>query len=350
MQNMSRKAKYEKLRQELQNDAESQISTKGISAYAERLSRLDTTATEQLEVKEEENHDPIHLRREAYFADETQKEKASPAASSFNNEYLDEYISEVKEYNKQRGLLASEDTQVNILKQLREQSSIRPFEEKMVSTSKDNLLDDMDIPSFVLPEDDTLRNTISMEVKQLLDQSGNSGEMLKTLEPAPTPEIKKSRRMKPPVEEETTDIQLIVDDEDDEEDDDEWDDEDEEETKKPRWKLFGRHRDEDDDEEEEEDQDEEDEDWEEDETQPHRFFGKLRSHMQEEKELREKLMSETVQLRAQMDDYEDELNDMNDSVSYTNRLLNFILVLLILALLVVLGIVVYWILLQKGII
>ena len=75
MQNMSRKAKYEKLRQELQNDAESQISTKGISAYAERLSRLDTTATEQLEVKEEENHDPIHLRREAYFADETQKER-----------------------------------------------------------------------------------------------------------------------------------------------------------------------------------------------------------------------------------------------------------------------------------
>ena len=145
-------------------------------------------------------------------------------------------------------MLASEDTQVNILKQLREQSSIRPFEEKMVSTSKDNLLDDMDIPSFVLPEDDTLRNTISMEVKQLLDQSGNSGEMLKTLEPAPTPEIKKSRRMKPPVEEETTDIQPIVDDEDDEEDDDEWDDEDEEETKKPRWKLFGRRRDEDDDE------------------------------------------------------------------------------------------------------
>lgn len=119
--------------------------------------------------------------------------------------------------------------------------------------------------------------------------------------------------------------------------------------KSQRWKLFGRRRDEDDDE-EEEDQDEEDEDWEDEETQPHRFFGKLRSHMQEEKELREKLMSETVQLRAQMDDYEDELNDMNDSVSYTNRLLNFILVLLILALLVVLGIVVYWILLQKGII
>ena len=347
MQNMSRKAKYEKLRQELQNDAESQISTKGISAYAERLSRLDTTATQQLEVKEEENHDPIHLRREAYFADETQKEKAGTATSSFNNEYLDEYISEVKEYNKQRGLLASEDTQVNILKQLREQSSIRPFEEKMVSTSKDNLLDDMDIPSFVLPEDDTLRNTISLEVKQLLDQSGNSQEMLKTLEPSP--EIKKPRRMKPPVEEEEfTDSQPILE-EDDEEEDDEWDDEDEEETKKPRWKLFGRRHDDEDDEEDETQED--DEDWEDDdETQPHRFFGKLRSHMQEEKELREKLMSETVQLRAQMDDYEDELNDMNDSVSYTNRLLNFILVLLILALLVVLGIVVYWILLQKGII
>ena len=72
--------------------------------------------------------------------------------------------------------------------------------------------------------------------------------------------------------------------------------------------------------------------------------------MKEERELREKLMNETVQLRVQMDEYENELNDMNDSVSYTNRMLNFILVLLILALLVVLGIVVYWILLEKGMI
>lgn len=83
MQNMSRKAKYEKLRQELQNDAESQISTKGISAYAERLSRLDTTATEQLEVKEEENHDRSICAAKLILLDETQKEKASPAASSF---------------------------------------------------------------------------------------------------------------------------------------------------------------------------------------------------------------------------------------------------------------------------
>lgn len=103
----------------MQNDAESQISTKGISAYAERLSRLDTTATQQLEVKEEENMHRSICAAKLIFADETQKEKAGTATSSFNNEYLDEYISEVKEYNKQRGLLASEDTQVNILKQLR---------------------------------------------------------------------------------------------------------------------------------------------------------------------------------------------------------------------------------------
>ena len=88
MQNMSRKAKYEKLRQELQNDAESQISTKGISAYAERLSRLDTTATEQLEVKEEENHDPIHLRREATISDLTITVRTSHTAVQCNAIYF----------------------------------------------------------------------------------------------------------------------------------------------------------------------------------------------------------------------------------------------------------------------
>ena len=320
MQNMSRKAKYKKLRQELQMDAEAQISTKGLSEYTERLSRLDQTAAEQIDVQQEENHDPAHLRRESYFVQKTAEKKPQDSSTAtFNNEYLDEYISEVKEYNKQRGLLSSEDTQVNILKQLRESSSVRPFEEKMVSTSKDNLLDDMDIPAFV-QSDETLRNTISMEVRQLLDQSAATAEA--------------------PQEEETQPQQE--------------EQEEPKEEKKPRWKLFGkRSEDDEDDEEEDEDLDEEEEeDWDEedDQTRPHRLFGRLRSHMKEERELREKLMNETVQLRVQMDEYENELNDMNDSVSYTNRMLNFILVLLILALLVVLGIVVYWILLEKGMI
>lgn len=344
MQKMSRKAKYEQLRQELQNDAETQISTKGLSEYAERLSRLDTQATEQLEVQADENHDPIHLRREAYFADETQTvKKAEPAESSaFNNEYLDEYISEVKQYNKKRGLLASEDTQVNILKQLRESSSISPFEERMVSTQKDDVLDDMDIPSFVLPEEETLRNTISLEVKQLLDQDEIQPRNIREAAPQETVDVPQPQEfLETPKPQKVKEPELADEAEDEEEDDEEFE-------RKPRWNLFGRKRRDADEDEEEDDEDEDDED--EDETQPHRFFGKLRSHMQEEKELREKLMNETVQLRVQMDEYEDELNDMNESVSYTNRLLNFILILLILALLVVLGIVIYWILLAKGII
>ena len=332
MQKLSRKVKYEKLRQELQNDAETQISTKGLSAYAQRLNRLDETATEQLEVNEEQQHDPVHLRREAYFEQEPEKQpeqtESKPSETTFNNEYLDEYISEVKEYNKERGLLASDNTQVNILKQLRENSNVRPFEEKMVSTQEEDVLDGMDIPSFVRPDDETLRNTISMEVQQLL-----YGEKKQESEP----------------EEEQPAVPAVTEEpvtEQDAEDDEDWDDEEEEQPKK-RWKLFGRHKD---DEEDWEDEDEDEDEDDEDEEESAGLFSKFHSHMKEEKEIREKLMNETVQMRAQMDEYEEDLNDVNDSVSYTNRMLNFILVLLILALLLVLGIVIYWILLQKGII
>lgn len=56
---------------------------------------------------------------------------------------------------------------------------------------------------------------------------------------------------------------------------------------------------------------------------------------------RHQVLHETRQMRAQLDDYEDDLNEVNDRMRQTNRVLNIVLIALIAALLVVLG-VVFW--------
>jgi hypothetical protein len=53
-------------------------------------------------------------------------------------------------------------------------------------------------------------------------------------------------------------------------------------------------------------------------------------------------------MRAQLDDYEDNLNEVSDKMRHTNKILNIVLVVLIIALAVILGIVIYWIVLARG--
>ena len=74
----------------------------------------------------------------------------------------------------------------------------------------------------------------------------------------------------------------------------------------------------------------------------------LKNTIRQEKDVHEKLLNETNQMKAQMDEYEDNLTDVSDKMQHTTRILNFVLVVLIFALLVVLGVVAYMVLLNKG--
>ena len=121
MEKLSRTKKYQALRESLQNDAESQVVSKDLTSFQDRLNRLDVMHfdTEQIGT----DHDPVHARRTNYFEEtpavkeevviepvvieEAEIEKTTQY--TFNNEYLDEYISEVKEYNKNKGLPEDND-------------------------------------------------------------------------------------------------------------------------------------------------------------------------------------------------------------------------------------------------
>ena len=73
-------------------------------------------------------------------------------------------------------------------------------------------------------------------------------------------------------------------------------------------------------------------------------------HLAAERTARQQLLNETTQIRAQLDDYEDNLTDVSDKMNRTNRVLNGVLIVLIIALFVVLLVVIYWILSLRGVV
>ena len=70
-------------------------------------------------------------------------------------------------------------------------------------------------------------------------------------------------------------------------------------------------------------------------------------HLEAERNTRQQLLNETAQMRAQLDDYEDNLSEVTNKMRQTNRILNIVLVILIIALMVILGVVIYWIMTSK---
>ena len=54
-------------------------------------------------------------------------------------------------------------------------------------------------------------------------------------------------------------------------------------------------------------------------------------------------------MRAQLDDYQDNLTEVSDKMKRTNQILNVVLIVLIIALSVVLVVVIYWVLQSQGV-
>ena len=71
-------------------------------------------------------------------------------------------------------------------------------------------------------------------------------------------------------------------------------------------------------------------------------------HLELERTTRQQLLNETTQMRAKLDDYEDNLSEVSDKMRHTSQVLNIVLIILIIALVIVLAVVIYWIVLANG--
>ncbi len=72
-------------------------------------------------------------------------------------------------------------------------------------------------------------------------------------------------------------------------------------------------------------------------------------HFEAERNARQQLLNETTQMRAQLDNYEDNLSEVSSKMQHTDRMVSNVLIVLIIVLIVVLLVVVYWILNANGI-
>ncbi len=344
MAKYSRMQKYKELRDSLQNDSESNIQTRDLYKYEQKLNQI---APDQFnapqEPSPERNNSPLHASQvRPYTPEETPSavqseepvsgnkgfskeyfQNSANYTTAFNNEYLDDYIREVKEYNINQGVAGSANTDLDILKNLRGESTAAPRkpypDEEVVEPS----------PRPVRPAAKEPAAKPAVKEADTADISfGSDKRKTSYAEPALKKETAAAKE-KPFLD--------FLDDEEEEEEVRPYSDtqtmtkediaaevqrlingaqkKNESASKNKGKNLF-------------EDTD---------------TYGVPRSTNQQ-------ILNETTQMRAQLDDYEDNLNDVTDKVNHTNQILNIVLIILIIALSLVLAVVIYWVLLSKGVI
>ena len=321
MAKYSRTAKYEELRNRIQNDTDTKIGTGGkdLSTYEDKLNRIDAGNFKAPQEYTAADHDPIHQRRtQGYEA--PSKAEAVPAeekpavrepsfdpsilgtsgfSGMLDNEYLDEYINEVKRYNKDQGIAFSTNTRMNILHDLKKDKeepeivNVKPFRDKEPVKQEEDTTElppifarkekkepvsaeaeptnpyGFDLPNFPFIEDrnEPVASTVSRTKEDIAAEVKN---------------LMQNQYQPQPAKEDTRTVNYDY-------------------------------------------------------------------QLEEERTARQQLLNETTQMRAQLDTYEDNLEEVNDRVQRTNQVLNGVLIVLIIVLFVMLAVVMYWILNSKGV-
>lgn len=306
----SRTRKYEELRNRMQNENETDITNHEFAQMNRRMNELNGT---NLTTDAAQDHDPIHARFPA--AADTPKEApvSSIAASlpdfdtgflrnnenftnTFNNEYLNEYIREAKQYNVDHGTALSGNTNINILRTIRgEQPALAPAKPYEDKDKKEDTIPVFDTPKK--EEQSFATNTLS----DFLDSLENTEEVQTGSETTGMTR-----------EDIAAEVQNLIHNSD------------------SRPTSFVSK-----------------------EPEPHRpdstaIISEAVAESDEQKTQRQ-LLKETTQMRAQLNDYQDDLSEVSNKMKRTNHILNIVLIVLIIALSVVLLVVIYWVLQSRGV-
>lgn len=281
MEKLSRVKKYEGLRKaiEIDNNIDAAEDSK---SSEQALKSFDSSIFKKAAIKEETA--PKRAKEEKEV-----EGKESSTSDTFTNEYLDDFIKEVRDYNIRKGNRQSEDTQVDILYQLNAENRakrtryLQEIKDKQDDTVIEPLSDEENGKPVLSKED------LAKEVQQLLiDEDVQDSTFDEETQDTDVEEL--SEKLMQTQQIDLHQAAALVLPSDDEK-------EDIEDSVKPN---------------------------------------------DEEDSLHKKLIEETQQLRVQLDEYEGELSDLSSGVEKNNRILNFILCFLILVLLVIIGFIGYY--------
>lgn len=335
MAKYSRVSKYEDLRNRLQNDTDTKIESKDLSRFEKKLNEINANnfeAPRENTSYDEENYDPIHARRRQYLDntsyENTTKVKEEPQevnkpinyerndySSYNNNEYLNDYIREVKKYNMEQGNAYSTNTDLNVLHSIKKDEPPVVPSKPYVQEEKHN-----SNPFYSYRDDDEDTTSIPK-----MNSNSNSSKQDSYTSDIPT--FKSSKRT----------FEEFMDDDNDELDTSTMTKEDiaaevqslirgQELDNTNRTNINATSQ-----------------------KQKKNQNDTLDYHFEAERNARQQLLNETTQMRAQLDNYEDNLSEVSSKMQHTDRMVSNVLIVLIIVLIVVLLVVVYWILNANGI-
>ena len=293
MATLSRTKKYQDLRDRLQHDTSTDsLSTNDLSRFEKRLNEIDSqnfsytqkNTSDSFVAGHARNHDiqkenELLRRKKSELTFDTSAFSNNENDVTFDNDYLDQYIREVKQYNIDQGNAASENTSLNILKQIERNNSKAPDRPYPRSTSQTT-----DIP-FI--NESKQASTQEVQPTQALSKEDIMAEVQNMVNGTSTPTPSASVTPESPFVSDSFDF-----------------------DKSMNTDTFNRR-------------------------------------LEVDRTTRQQLLNETTQMRAQLDDYEDNLSEVSDKMRQTNKILNLVLVLLIVFLAVIVGFVVYWIVITK---
>lgn len=325
METLSRVKKYEELRKQIENDTVvvGNVTQEETQGEQHKGNEIDPSIFKKITVTQEE--EPYVPERERTIQ---QAETSEDTKEEFRNEYLDDFINEVREYNIRKGNRECEDTQIDILNQLQAISRpkrsdfIQPIEDREskpagnseIAAQVMNLIKEEEEDPLV---EELMRNRFVKESQteeiQFHEDDLNLHSTLEQKEETVLTPKKETALSQSNKDTQAGDQTLLVD-------------------------LPGSIR---------QERSRTVKDNQESNTKIKSMKTDAEEAAREEK-LHQKLVEETQQLRVQLNEYEDDLNDLSEGVEKTNKLLNVILGFLILALLVIIGIIVYWIMQAGG--
>lgn len=275
MSENSRVKKYEALRQTLNQNQDDEQAVQ--------------QALQQLNKQVEENKAPSHQKRSVNYTN-------SETTGEFKNEYLDDFLQEVRDYNMKKGVRESEDTRLDILQQLsskqrQKRASYMDNEAQKTEVHEASgvienasVYTSNEIPNIqAMVEEDRMSMTqeIARQVQDLIHQE--EVQLLEDVrEEVIQPEVaveSEQTIVLPTAKDVTTNMSMPSDSSQDDEDTTNYDE----------------------------------------------------------------LLDQTLQLKTKLHEQEEEIHTLNDGVDKNNRLLNIIIAVLIVLLLAVVVTVVYWI-------
>ncbi len=381
MAELSRTKKYRELRESIAQDFDSNdVTTKELSRFQKRLNRIDANNFHSSGDYVESSNTAAHRRISnttsmptvsAPVQDippVTEETNTIPSLSNFeagayttandlsgyDNDYLDQYIREVKQYNIEQGNSSLENTSMDILRKIRGDQAAsqkiqeakkapvkKPFSSKTGTTDipfmssnrtrvstpsqpantreQDNLFD---VPytgdnSHINDPNSLTKEDIMAEVKNLMNERRVNPQASPEI-PSFTPRVNhmdssdyvnQNTSSFPPLnntqqfKDEFADLMS---------------------PREPRKETSST-------------QDMSDD-----------AFSMFPKHSEDYESTNQRLLNETTQMRVQLDNYEANLTDVNEKMQYTNHVLNIVVVVLVLLLVILLLLAVYGIFMNSG--